>query len=139
MRNINKVFRGPAFANCPQKAEGLMASDVLPCTIVTKAADGTIDTLPSAGAGEAYVMDVAFTNGGKIGEAVASGTTGEAYVPLSGQFFSVMVETGQTVYPGAALTIGTTDGVLTLGTPALFYAGEDYTTTASEPVLARKA
>jgi hypothetical protein len=140
----NVIYAGPA-GQCAQKAEALAgAADLLPGMVMEKTA-GAFTKHDEAGQGGAvYFANVDFVKQGGVDDLYTNGDTVQAFNPVAGEFYNLLVATGQNITAvdtpltsnGAGLLrIAATDG----SEEVLCYSEEIVNTAATTSVLVRVA
>lgn len=140
------IWIGPADgpAQNPLNVEGIAVAAHLPGTVLTQSASG-LSANANAATVTGYPLVIADKDQQRSKSVDDAWTINENMVaikPRDGEYFNVLVATGQTLVIGSPLT-SNADGTLKLGTPAtdyiIAYAEEAVTTTAAQLVRASKA
>lgn len=146
MTTANVVFSGPTTDAMPIKREAKVASGqtILPGALVTLSSDEFINHATAGQGGDIMVAEMNLIEQKSVTEALTVGQTSEAFVPVPGQTFNLILAASQTITKGEALASngdGSVKSSATDGTETvLFIAEEAITTTgATARIRARAA
>jgi hypothetical protein len=133
----NKTFLGSVHRNCPEQVELIgAAAGILPGNLLLRTAN-EFELHGGANLGGFVYVAKEQTASFDIDRAYEDGETVQAYVPHSGEFYQMLVATGQALVVDTPLTSNAA-GLLDIATPAtdvvICYSDEAVTTTATTKV-----